>query len=58
MRTLLWIVVIVGVAAVCNDTRGASWLAIPALLAGAALLPRSLDWAYMRRQREKISGGS
>ena len=46
VRTLLWIILFLGICALCNDTRGASWLAIPGLLAGAALLPSGLTTLY------------
>ncbi len=46
VRYLLLAVLVVGVCALCNDTRGATWLAIPAMLAGAALLPSGLNTMY------------
>lgn len=39
MRLILWGIVALGVSALCNDTRGAQWLAVPALIAGMCLLP-------------------
>lgn len=41
MRIILWVLVFIGVAALCDDTRGATWLAFPGLLAGVCLLPRA-----------------
>lgn len=39
MRIILWAIFLLGIAALCNETRGAQWLMIPALIAGMCLLP-------------------
>ncbi len=53
VRYLLLAALIVGICSLCNDTRGATWLAIPGLLAGAVLLPSGLNAFYDGPPRDK-----
>lgn len=39
VRLVLWGAVLVGLAAVSNDTRGARWLLVPGLVAAVLLIP-------------------
>lgn len=51
MRAVLWVVFIVGVCSICNDTRGAQFLVFPGMLAGVILVSGALTHTYDGKRR-------